>query len=200
MRLFQRRGNLRSERKHFLFRQRPRRQAFRQGRPRDVLHHQEVHPVLAPELMRGFDIGMIHFRQCEGFFAEALAGGFVGQRARRQNLQGHVAVELLVVGAIHHTHPAFTDFPNDAVVAECEANHGEGNPPWGRNLRPPLQASQRVCGDGISIRCRSFVRGPRGCAPGPWRGKGLRRPPEADPLRWTRARDRAPRPQTQWVA
>src|SRR5690242_10729765 len=67
---------------------------------RDVLSDQEVCTVLAAKLMHRGDVGVVQLGQCYGLFAESLAGGFVGQRARRQYLDRHISVKLLVVGTI----------------------------------------------------------------------------------------------------
>ena len=40
----------------------------------------------------------------------------------RQDLNGYVAAEVLVVGAVDDTHPPGTDLFDDAIVAECTAN------------------------------------------------------------------------------
>jgi hypothetical protein len=51
---------------------------------------------------------------------------------RGEDFKGHVAVELLVVGAIDFAHSAGTNFLKDAIVAKLLAQHG--NPPAGREL------------------------------------------------------------------
>ena len=60
---------------------------------------------------------MIQFRERESFGAESLSRGFVGEEPGRKNLQGDVAVELLVVGAIDFTHPACADFFDNAIMS-----------------------------------------------------------------------------------
>ena len=78
------------------------------------------------------------------------AGAHFGRRgqARRQYLDGHVAPQAGVVGAIHLTHPALADLLDEPVVREHLADHaallsragpraslrrprpGEVTPPW----------------------------------------------------------------------
>lgn len=51
-------------------------------------------------------------------------GGRVGGQTLAKDFQGDFAVEDLVVGAVNHTHAAFTDFRGDAIVSEKLADHG----------------------------------------------------------------------------
>ncbi len=130
VRFFQRRRNLQSEGDYFFLWKRSSREPIRKRFARDVLHHQEIHPVLGAELIDRFDIRMVQLGQGHGLFAEASAGRVVTQSARGQNLQCHIAVELFITGAVNHTHSSGGYFFQDAVVAECLANHGEGPALW----------------------------------------------------------------------
>ncbi len=40
-------------------------------------------------------------------------------------LDGDIAAQVLIVGAIDLAHPARADLLQDAVVADCLANHGK---------------------------------------------------------------------------
>src|SRR5258708_25657392 len=104
VRLFQPRGNLRSECDHLFLWKRPTRKPLRKRFPRDVLHYKKVDPVLRAELVDRFDIRMVELGQCHGLFAEVSAGSVVAESASGQNLQCHIAVELLITGAVNHTH------------------------------------------------------------------------------------------------
>src|SRR5467141_1100159 len=77
-------------------------------------------------LVSRLDIWMVQLGQGQGFFAEVPTGRVIAQSTRGQNLQCHITVEQLIPGAVHHTHPSGGYFFQDAVVAECLANHGEG--------------------------------------------------------------------------
>jgi hypothetical protein len=57
--------------------------------------------------------------------AKAAAGRLVSQQTRRQHLQGHVAVQLLVVGAIHLAHAPGAESLLDAVVGERASDHAD---------------------------------------------------------------------------
>ncbi len=126
VRLLQRRGNLHSECDHFFLWKRPFPKPIRERFSGDVLHHQKVQAVLRAELIDRFDIRMVQLGQCHGLFAEVSTGCVVTQSARGQNLHGHIAIELLITGAVNYTHPSGGYFFQDAVVAECLANHEEG--------------------------------------------------------------------------
>jgi len=64
----------------------------------------------------------------------------VWREPRGKELQGDEAVELGVLGLIHHAHPAATELFEDAVVRDGLANHRRD---W-RNLRSRLLSSQRA--------------------------------------------------------
>src|SRR5579863_1524692 len=66
---------------------------------------------------------MIELRERECLSAEAFARGFVAQCTLGQDFYGHVAVELLIVGPVHHTHSAFAELLDDAIVADNFSNH-----------------------------------------------------------------------------
>jgi hypothetical protein len=54
-------------------------------------------------------------------------GGIVVESTRREDFYSDITFELFIVGAIDDTHPTGADLFQDAVVAECLANHEEGN-------------------------------------------------------------------------
>src|SRR5256886_5679550 len=66
----------------------------------DKFGHQIVGAVLREELMDRLNIGVIQFGEGERLFAEALASTFVIDAAGWQDLYGHIAVQLLIVGSI----------------------------------------------------------------------------------------------------
>ena len=53
----------------------------------------------------------------------------------RQELEGHEAMKLRVLGFVHYPHAAGTQLLDDPVVGNGLANHGEGIPPLGAILR-----------------------------------------------------------------
>jgi len=54
--------------------------------PWNEFHGQIVDAGGGPELVDGFNVGVIEFCEGESFSAKAVAGGFVGEDASRQNL------------------------------------------------------------------------------------------------------------------
>src|SRR5260370_33075310 len=90
---------------------------------------------------------MVQLGQCHGLFAEVSTGSVVTQSARRQNLQCYIALKLLITGAVNHTHPSGGYFFQDAVVAECLANHEEG-PALANHVRLTRLACQREASGG----------------------------------------------------
>ena len=89
------------------------------------------------------DVGVIESRSCLGLPLESLQVLSVLGEFFRQELQGDGALELGVLGLVHHAHTATTQLLQDAVVRNGLANHGEG-PAFGGHLRPRLQPSQRA--------------------------------------------------------
>ena len=84
----------------------------------DVFCNQVVRFVLTAKLMHGGDIRMAELGKSGGLFSKSLAGEFVCQHARRQQLDRYIAVQLLVMGTIDHTHATCTNLLDDAIVAE----------------------------------------------------------------------------------
>jgi hypothetical protein len=81
----------------------------------DVLHDQEIDTIPGVEIGHCLDVGMVEPRQSEGFFAKAFAALF-SQGARREDFEGDIAVQALVMGTVHHTHAAGPDLLKDAVM------------------------------------------------------------------------------------
>src|SRR5712691_10575847 len=83
-------------------------------------------------------------------------GSVITQSARGKNLNGHIAIQLLITGAVNHTHPSGGYLFQDAVVAECLANHEEG-PALADHFRWVRLASQREGSGGPLplFRCRA---------------------------------------------
>jgi hypothetical protein len=59
----------------------------------------------------------------------------------RQEPQGHWATELCVLGLVHDTHAAATEFFQDAIVRDGLADHGK-EALLGGHLRPRQQVNQ----------------------------------------------------------
>ena len=104
------------------------RQLFRQRQAFDVLHHQEIGFILAIEVMHRSDVGMIQLGKCQRLFAESLARFRIGERARRQDLDGHLALQPLVHRPIDASHAAGADLFQQRVMPERRADHRPARP------------------------------------------------------------------------
>ena len=100
-----------------------------------VLHHQEVGPVLGADVVQGADVGMVQSGDRLGFALEPLAQ--VGIRADmvRQHFDGHRAVEAGVDRLVDLAHAAGADGRLDLVGAEPL--------PWGKWHRSPVTLCAR---------------------------------------------------------
>ncbi len=89
----------------------------------DQLHGDEGHSLGFVDLVDDGDVRML---ECGGglrFLHEpALAIG-VGHQLRRQDLEGDLAVQPHVDGAVDDPHAAAADFVDDTVVREGATNH-----------------------------------------------------------------------------
>jgi hypothetical protein len=130
---FERRSHLPPQLHGLSFRQRHAGQPAGRRCPADVLHDGDVRLALRIELVDYADVGVIEPAQSRCFFADSSAGSLVGERAGRQDLDCHVALQTLVTCAIHFTHPTRADFFKDAVMTERLVNH-EANPQLCRML------------------------------------------------------------------
>jgi hypothetical protein len=66
---------------------------------------------------------MVQASEGQSFPAKPLLGSLVGERSGRQNLDGDVAVELLIMRAIDDSHASGADFFVDPVVRQPIPNH-----------------------------------------------------------------------------
>jgi len=90
-------------------------------------------PEDATSSQRG-DVGVGEARERVGLLVEAGAGALVGEGAFGEDLEGDVAVELLVVGAVDLTHASRPEALDDAVVGERAADHPAPLRPNGMKL------------------------------------------------------------------
>jgi len=88
------------------------------------------------------------------FFAEAFARFLAGDSAGRKNFEGDVAIELLIVRAVHDTHATGGKLGDDAIVAERLPDHGTARSLWAGILGGTRwQVNGGCCedGDGFSL-------------------------------------------------
>ena len=106
VRLVQRVGNLNGVLQHLLRRQRAFQQPLRQRLAFQILHHQEIDPVLVADVVEGADVRMIQAGDGASFALESLAQFGAVRKMRGQNLDRDDAIEARVAGAVHLAHPA----------------------------------------------------------------------------------------------
>ena len=124
VRRFQSVGQLQPNLEDFFLRQGPGCQPLIQRCAGDQLSHQEIDVLLSVEVMHSGDIRMIQARQSDRFLAEAFAGRVVCQGPRRQDLEGDVALQALIVRAVHHAHPARADSFENPIVTQRPPDDG----------------------------------------------------------------------------
>ena len=127
VRLLERRGDLQAERERLLDGERSRREHGCQRLAGDTLHDDVIDLVLLADIKDGRDVRVTELGEGEGLLSEPAPGPVVGQNARRQHLDCHVAFEPLVTGPIHHAHAARAEQGDDLVGTEsgaCCQRHG----------------------------------------------------------------------------
>ena len=89
----------------------------------DELHREEVDAVRLLDRVHAHDAGVVEGRESLGLALEALQALRVRGHLGRQHLEGDLAPELRVGGAVDLPHPAGADRGGDAVVRERAADH-----------------------------------------------------------------------------
>jgi hypothetical protein len=72
----------------------------------NILHHEEVHPLVCIKIIDGGNVGVIQLGKRQGLFTKAFSRRFVSKRSRRQDLEGDVTVQTFVTRPIDHPHSA----------------------------------------------------------------------------------------------
>ena len=91
--------------------------------PCDERHHEEQRVVVAAEVVDGHDGRVVHLRDQLRLALEALLG-LGAQLGRRDQLDGDLAIEPRVAGAVDDAHAAAAQFRDDLVpLRETAAQH-----------------------------------------------------------------------------
>src|SRR5262249_15334255 len=138
----------------FLERQRP-----TQDFPWHKLQHQEGHTVGLLEAVDGSNVGMIQRSQHAGFALEAGEALGIARKFLGQYLDGDVAAELCVGGAVDLAHAAGADGGQDLVVAEMTSRFHGGAAPF---FSSAGQLTITVNGSGLSTVSLTRKRCPSG--------------------------------------
>ena len=95
-------------------------QIVRQRLARNQLHDDEGGLAVAVEIVNLRDVGMVEARQRAGFLTQRVSGlrvqSFLCRRG--QDLDGDIAVEVLVAGAIHLPHAAGANDSEQTIVTQ----------------------------------------------------------------------------------
>jgi hypothetical protein len=109
-------GDLDPDGEQLAERQRTGGQAIAQCRPLEQLHGDEVLAVLLVDVVDRADARVVERRRRARLPAQPLERHRVGAQLGRQELQGDLATEPLVLGPIHHAHAARAQPRQDAVM------------------------------------------------------------------------------------
>ncbi len=104
--------------------------------PVQKLHRDERLRIVLANLVNRADVGMIQCRSGTRLTAEAFQSLGVAGDVLGQELQRHRAAEFGVLGLVHHSHAAATEFARDFVVGKGLPDHRKSN------LRPGQRGSQ----------------------------------------------------------
>ena len=94
-----------------------------QGYAFQELHHNERLACILGDFVDGANVGMVQRGRSSRFTAEAFQGLRIFRDVPRQELQRDKAAEFEVFSLVDHTHPAATEFLDDAVVRDGLADH-----------------------------------------------------------------------------
>jgi hypothetical protein len=113
---FQRIGNLDCQGHQHLHVHRLPGHLFRQRLPLQQLHHDEMPQFVPLNSVNGADIGVIQRRGRTRLALKALQQLAVPGHLRREELEGHVPVQLRILGFVHYAHSAGAQFAKNGVV------------------------------------------------------------------------------------
>jgi hypothetical protein len=82
-----------------------------------VLHDDEVGAIGCVDFVNSDDVGVIQCGSGLGLLREAALAVGIRHLLRRQEFDGHEAIEAHVAGTIDHAHPALADFFQQFVMA-----------------------------------------------------------------------------------
>ena len=86
--------------------------------PLQVLHHEELHAVLRPDVVERADVRVIQGRDHAAFELEALSQPVVHVGGTAQDLDGNPTIEASIARAIDVAHTSGTEFRQDFVRPE----------------------------------------------------------------------------------
>ena len=111
-------GNLDAVLKRLIHWQSALHQAVGQRLTFDVLHDDEVDPIVLTDVVERADVRMIQLRDRSGLTLEPLSSPGVFCEMLGQHLDGHRPAEAGVLGLVDFTHAASPDAGDESVVAK----------------------------------------------------------------------------------
>lgn len=84
----------------------------------DQLHRVEVHILFESDRVDGHDVRVIERRGGPRFVFEPLQLTPIEDGGIRQNLECHATAQRLLLGLVHHAHPAAPDFADQAEISQ----------------------------------------------------------------------------------
>ena len=121
VRRLERLGDLPRDDQRLLDRQAPFCDTFGQRRPFDQFHHQREGPARRFQAMDVRDVWMVQHRQDFSFTPESGEPLHISGQRSRQHLDGDLALQVGVGGAIDLSHAACADGGQDLIRAEARA-------------------------------------------------------------------------------
>jgi hypothetical protein len=91
---------------------------FVERHARHELHYEHVDALERIEVVDDGDVRVVQTREGTRFLTESPSGRVARRKRRREHLDGHLPVEMPVVGAVDEAHAASPDLFEDAIVAE----------------------------------------------------------------------------------
>ena len=116
-------GDLDGKVNNLLGRERAAANAHIQGHAFEQLHGDKTPTGVFADFIDGTNIGMIQGGGGASLALETLEGLWVMGQFIGQELEGHMAAELEILGFEDHTHPAAAQLADDAVVRDGLADH-----------------------------------------------------------------------------
>ena len=89
----------------------------------EVLHHQEVGPVLMADVVHRADVRMAQGGDGSRFAIKPVPELLVGGQLCRENLDRHRAIETCVASLVDFAHPAGTERRENLIRSEGRADH-----------------------------------------------------------------------------
>ena len=90
--------------------------------PFEVLHDNEVEVLVLAHIVNGDNVGVFELCGHDGFAMKAAHEVGVHGQLRRQDLDGHDALQRGIIAAVDNTHTTATDFRLNFVLTEASAN------------------------------------------------------------------------------